>query len=101
MAEARLYYRTDGGALVSRVVTGESAEAPALPEGATPLTEAEYTAALGVVEAEREEYKQELMAGEEAAQQADYDALKASGIPEATARRLSGYTGPAAVQQPA
>ncbi|MDQ1018967.1 hypothetical protein [Streptomyces afghaniensis] len=94
MAEAVLYYRAAGGVLASRVASGETVEAPELPDGATPLTEAEYTAALNQVEAEREAYKQEVTANDESNQQTDYQALRASGIPETTARRLSGYTGP-------
>lgn len=94
MAEAKLYYRTAGGVLASRVVTGESAQAPALPQGATLLTEAEHAQALGEVRAERQEYVDGLVAAAEANQGSDYQALRALGVPEETARRLTGYTGP-------
>ncbi|MEU1852936.1 hypothetical protein ABZ499_27635 [Streptomyces sp. NPDC019990] len=94
MAEATLYYRTAAGVLASRTVTGDQAELPALPEGATPLTEAEYADALADVEAQRHAYVEQLAQEAEANQKADYQALRAAGIPEATARRLSGYSGP-------
>ncbi|MEV5929901.1 hypothetical protein ACPCSG_26960 [Streptomyces cellulosae] len=92
MADATLYYRTAEGSLVSRVVTGGGE--PALPDGATALTEEEYLAALADVEAARQAHADELVAADEANQLADYQALRASGIPEATARRLTGYDGP-------
>ncbi|MEU0947619.1 hypothetical protein ABZ379_33705 [Streptomyces canus] len=92
MAEATLYYRTAGGALASRVVTGEGVETPALPDGATPLTEAEHAAALADVQAQRQEYADGLVAAAEAAQQEDYQALRSLNVPEDTARRLSGYS---------
>jgi hypothetical protein len=95
MAEARLFYRTAGGVLASRVLTGESVEAPALPEGATALTEAEYATALDEVRAERQEYADTLVATATANQTTDYQALRTLNVPEATARRLTGYTGPA------
>lgn len=94
MAEATLYYRTAEGALMSRVVTGETVEAPALPEGATELTAQDYAAELAAVNAARDGYADDLVATDEGNQHSDYQALRASGIPETTARRLSGYTGP-------
>lgn len=94
MADATLYYRTVAGVLTSRAVAGAYAEEPELPEGATTLTEADYMAALADVQEQRATYAQELVDEQEAAQQADYEALRASGIPETTARRLTGYTGP-------
>jgi hypothetical protein len=89
-----LYYRTAGGVLASRTATGDHPETPALPEGATALTEGEYADALADVEAQRASYTQQLKQETETNQQADYEALRTAGIPEASARRLSGYTGP-------
>jgi hypothetical protein len=94
MADVTLHYRTADGALVSRTVSGDQAEAPDLPEGATALTEEEYTAALAQVEADRQAAAEQRQEEAEAAQLADYQALRAAGIPEASARRMSGYTGP-------
>ncbi|MFK0063341.1 hypothetical protein ACIQTN_29450 [Streptomyces werraensis] len=91
MADATLYYRTATGALVSRAVTGE---APDLPEGATELTAEQYALELEAIEEARQEHVEDLVATDEANALADYQALRASGIPEATARRLTGYTGP-------
>ncbi|MDX3345880.1 hypothetical protein PV387_03375 [Streptomyces sp. ME02-6987-2C] len=94
MAGTTLYYRDAEGTLVSRAVSGEAARTPEVPEGATALTSAEYEAALADVEAQRHAHAQQLTETDEANQSADYEALRASGIPEATARRLAGFTGP-------
>ncbi|MGA5202808.1 hypothetical protein [Streptomyces variegatus] len=93
MADVTLHYRTAGGVLASRTVTGDDPQAPQLPEGATPLTEAEYADALADVQAQHAAHVQQLTQEAETNQSADYEALRAAGIPEATARRLSGYTG--------
>jgi hypothetical protein len=94
MAETTLYYRTAGGLLTSRVISGEDVETPRVPEGATVLTEAEYAEALAAVQAERAAYAQQLTETDQANQEADYSALIAAGVPDSTARRLTGYTGP-------
>lgn len=93
MAEVTQYFRTAGGVLASRKTSGDAEEPQPLPEGATELTEEEYGAELADVEAARQEHAEELVAADEANQRADYDALIAAGVPEATASRLSGYTG--------
>ena len=94
MPETTLYYRTAGGALARKAASGDSAQAPALPEGATELTAKEYETELAAVRDARQDHADGLVAEDEANQSADYEALRASGIPEATARRLTGYTGP-------
>lgn len=94
MAQATQYFRTAAGVLASRTTTGDAEEPQPLPEGATELTEEEFTAELADVEAARQQYAEDLVATDEANQSADYTALRSSGIPEATARRLTGYTGP-------
>ncbi|MFZ4160432.1 hypothetical protein ACOZDE_18675 [Streptomyces griseoincarnatus] len=94
MAETIQYFRTADGVLASRKTTGDAEEPQPLPEGATALTEEEYEAALVDVETARQQYAEELVATDEANQSADYTALRTSGIPEATARRLTGYNGP-------
>ncbi|WP_411092323.1 hypothetical protein [Streptomyces sp. 049-1] len=96
MPDTTLYYRTAGGALASQAASGETATAPELPEGATELTQEEYETALAEIQADRQDHADDLVAADETNQSADYQALRASGIPEATARRLTGYTGPAA-----
>lgn len=94
MPDTTLYYRTASGALASQAASGEAAGAPSLPQGATALTREEYETELAAVEAARQEHAEDLVAADEANQSADYEALRASGIPEATARRLAGFTGP-------
>jgi flagellar biosynthesis/type III secretory pathway protein FliH len=94
MVDVTLYYRTADGALVSRTVSGDQVEGPELPEDATVLTEEEYTAARAEVEAARQAHAAQLAAEAEAAQREDYEALRALGVPEVSARRMSGYTGP-------
>ncbi|MGV9913404.1 hypothetical protein [Streptomyces tendae] len=93
MPDTTLYYRTAGGALASQAASGETAGAPSLPEGATALTREEYETELAAIEAARQEHAEELVAADEANQRADYQALRASGIPETTARRLTGFRG--------
>lgn len=92
MADTTLYYRTAEGALVSRTVTGEGE--PVVPDGATVLTPEEHAAELVDIEAQREAHAQELTDADAAAALEDYSALRAAGIPEVSARRLTGYTGP-------
>ncbi len=95
MAEVTQYFRTSDGVLASRTTSGAVDEAAPLPEGSTPLTEAEYTTELAAVEAARQEQAEELVAADEARTREDYLALRGAGVPEATARRMSGYAGPA------
>ncbi|MCC9686849.1 hypothetical protein [Streptomyces sp. MNU103] len=95
MAEVTQYFRTSDGVLASRTTSGAVEEPPPLPEGATPLTEEEYTDELAAVEAARQEHAEELVAEDTANTRTDYLALLDTGVPEASARRMSGYTGPA------
>ena len=94
MADVKQYFRTSDGVLASRTTSGAVDEPAPLPEGATLLTEEEYTAELAAVEAARQEHADDLVAADEARTREDYLALRAAGVPEATARRMSGYTGP-------
>ncbi|MDI9829672.1 hypothetical protein [Streptomyces sp. KAU_LT] len=95
MAEdVTLYYRTAAGVLATRRVSGDQVEAPDLPDGATALTAEEYETELAGVQAERQEYADLLASETEANQAGDYQALRALNVPEDTARRLTGYTGP-------
>ncbi|GAB2327903.1 hypothetical protein AB0N20_22525 [Streptomyces griseoincarnatus] len=95
MAEVTQYFRTSDGVLASRTTSGAVDEPAPLPEGSTPLTEEEYTAGLAAVEAARQEHAEALVAEDTANTRADYLALRDAGVPEATARRMSGYAGPA------
>jgi hypothetical protein len=88
MAEQTFYYEYPDGSLAERVTT---AAEPVHPEGVTLLTEAEYASKLAAAEAAQEQHQADIRAEETAAKQAAYDALIAVGIPEASARQISGY----------
>lgn len=88
------FYRHADGSVSAHTITGPTA--PAAPDGATPVSQAEYETELAMVQARRREHAAQLLADDERRTGEDYAALRQAGIPEATARRLSGYTGPAA-----
>lgn len=83
------HYRLPDGVLALRAVTG--ADLPELPEGATPVTPEEYEAELAELKGEREAHRARLAAEDQKRMKGDYDALRALGVPEETASRLSGY----------
>lgn len=95
MTESTQHYRTADGALAARTVTGM--ELPELPEGATPLTPKQYDTELKRVKAKQEEHKERLAAEDQERMRGDYDALRALGVPESTASRLTGFL----VEEPA
>jgi hypothetical protein len=88
MAEQTFYYEYPDGSLAERVTT---AAEPVHPEGVTLLTEAEYASKLAAAEAAQEQQQADIQAEETAAKKDAYDALIAVGIPEASARQISGY----------
>lgn len=92
MEKTTIYYQYEDGSVAHRVTTGGAK--PATPEGATEISEEEYRAALAAIEDANRERAEERRAEEQARAKADYEALLAAGIPEETARRMSGYTGP-------
>lgn len=69
--------------------------APELLRPGRLVTEDEYMAQVQAVREQQAEHLEDLLDGEAAQQVEDYQALLAAGVPEATARRMSGYTGPA------
>ncbi|WP_019061677.1 hypothetical protein [Streptomyces prunicolor] len=85
------YYQFSDGRLREVTITG-SVSMPE-PEGAVGLSAEEYQAALGVIQAERETARAAREAAEQAEVQAVYLALAAI-LPDAVARRLSGYAPP-------
>lgn len=92
--ERTVYYRyPDGSVEVVTVTVGGDDESPAPPEGAVEIDRQTYEAELAAIEAAREERRRRQADQEQVQQLADYQALTAAGIPEATARRMSGYTG--------
>lgn len=87
--EQTYYYQYPDGSIVSVVASGTE---PTPPEGATVLTKADYDTAVTQHEQARQQRDNDTKAAEAANARSDYDALIAAGIPEATARRLSGHT---------
>ena len=83
------FFRLADGVLAAQTVTGTSL--PDLPEGATLITQEEYEEGLKALQAERDEYRARLDTEDQERMQDDYDALRKLGVPEGTARRLTGY----------
>lgn len=77
---------------VSRM-TSTTGEAPPLAKPGRFVDQAEYDARYAELQAARAEYLAQLQAEDERRTREDYLALRAAGVPEATARRLSGYEG--------
>jgi hypothetical protein len=86
------YLHLADGTLSQITVTGTD---PVIPEGAKLVTQEEYEQLRGAMLEAREARIAELMAAEEESMRTQYADLKAAGIPEATARALSRYEGPA------
>lgn len=93
MADQQIYFKRDDGALGSLTVSGDGAAGPKLPEGAALLSKAAYTRALTGIERGREAHRETVRVQEAAQVRDDYAALRGAGIPEGTARRLSGHAG--------
>jgi hypothetical protein len=89
MTEQTFYYEYPDGSLAERVTTAAD---PVHPQGVTLLTEAEYATKLEAAEAAQEQQQADIRAEETAAKKDAYDALIAVGIPEASARQISGYS---------
>ncbi|WP_326817852.1 hypothetical protein OIE61_29195 [Streptomyces sp. NBC_01762] len=79
----------DGSSGRTESTTGE----PTLTSPGRLVTEAEYQARVDELKAANDAYVAEIQAEDEARQRQDFEALVASGLPDATARRLSGYEG--------
>ncbi|KAA9379597.1 hypothetical protein F5972_08040 [Microbispora cellulosiformans] len=86
------YFRLPGGGV--ELVDQEGGAPYVPPDGAVELTEEEYRQELAAIEAARQAYQEQQEAEATAKAREDYLALKAAGLPEETARRLSGYTPP-------
>jgi hypothetical protein len=84
-----IYYRTATGSLVM-AETSDGVE-PQLPEGAEVVTAETYQAEMDAAEAARETVREQTRLENEQQAHNAYDDLIAAGIPDATARRLSGY----------
>src|SRR3712207_4206290 len=91
--EATTYYvlYDDGSA---SLITSTTGEAPPLAKPGTFIDQQAYETRAEELRQLREQHTAQLLAEEEQRTREDYEALRDNGIPEATARRLSGYTGP-------
>ncbi|MGJ5693538.1 hypothetical protein ACM6RM_10210, partial [Streptomyces pratensis] len=92
--DAVFYVLYDDGSTGRIEVIGQE-EPPTLSKPGRIVTETEYEDRLAELRAEQERLREEQGAEDEARTREDYLALLAAGVPEATARRMSGYTGPA------
>ena len=87
-----IYYRFADGSVAEKVVTVPAEDTVVTPpEGATEITKEQYDTELAAIEAANAAALAETQAADRARQREDYEALLAAGIPEATARRMSGY----------
>lgn len=83
-----LFYRAAHGG-VGRIDYSDNTN-PRLPEGAVEIYEDEYLEGLEAWQQERDGHVETLRAGERAQAADDLAALLAVGVPEPTARRLTG-----------
>ncbi|MET7694884.1 hypothetical protein ABZT06_44430 [Streptomyces sp. NPDC005483] len=84
------YYQLPDGGL--RTVTTSEGVDVSVPDGAMGVSAEEYEAALAAIEEQRARDEAERQAAQEAEERTAYIALAAL-LPDAVARRLSGYTG--------
>lgn len=83
---------TATGALIERVTPdGVPADAP---PGTTQLTQTQYNTELSAINSAKASARAAVQTAESNNAQADYNALVSAGIPAATAKRLTGWTGP-------
>lgn len=90
MADFTVYYRYDNGAYSATTYEGMEPSDVVPPEGATEITQQEYEDGVAEVEAANAAAAAELEAADRQRACDDYAALIAAGVPEATARRMSG-----------
>lgn len=88
--ETTLYIRHASGA-VSKVTTNQDRDSVHVPEGSRIITAKTYAKAHAAITAANEEYIATVRLAEEEQQAGDYEALRAAGIPDGTARRLTGH----------
>lgn len=88
-----VFVRYPGGALGRIAQTGEL-DPDTLVAGGVVITEAEYDAELAGLDAGHAAHVAELAQADADNTLNDYGELRAAGISDAAARRMSGYTGP-------
>jgi hypothetical protein len=88
-----IYYRFPDGSVTARTVesSGDISVNPEPPQGAIPISAAVYASLVSELDAATDQLVVTLRSAEEQRSAEDYEALIAVGIPELTARRLSGY----------
>ncbi|MFE3378688.1 hypothetical protein [Streptomyces anulatus] len=92
MKNTTRYYQLPGGSFTASECSGfEERQAP-VPDGAVEINAQEYETGVAALEAARAQWAADQRAAEAAAACEDYEALIAAGVPEATARRMSGCT---------
>jgi len=79
-------------------ITAAFGTEPLLPEGSTTLTQEQYQELRGQMHDAHEARLAQIQAAEEAARLQQYQDLLEVGLPDATARGLSGYDGPSTEQ---
>ncbi|MDX3237197.1 hypothetical protein PV392_16265 [Streptomyces sp. ME03-5709C] len=80
------------------LITSTTGQEPVLTKPGRLVDEADYTSVFQTLRVANEEHVAELQAEDEQRTREDFEALIALGMPEATARRMSGYEGPAVVE---
>lgn len=75
------------------LIETNSGDTPTLTKPGRTVSEEEYRSHLNGLVEQRAEYLAGLLAGDEERTRGDFEALTAAGIPDATARRMSGYQG--------
>lgn len=88
--ETVAYFRHEDGA-VSRIAATGTTDSVAIPEGAVAISEEEHSSTVQAYTTVHEAYVEGLRATENGQQAEDYAALRAAGIPAATAQRLTGH----------
>jgi len=84
----------EDGSVETQTLPDEPGAEPVLSKPGRNAGEIEYNQFLARIEQQNALWFTETQAREQQLLKADYDALIAAGIPEATARRITGYSGP-------
>ena len=94
MPEETYYIIYDDGTLETLIIAGDGLPEPVLDKPGRITSKLEYDQYKALRDEQNAVFLAELEATEQATRKTDYDALIAAGVPEDTARRLTGYTGP-------
>lgn len=86
-----VYYRR-GKSVGQRTASSSGDGTTVLPDGAEEITHSAYLDAVAVLATARDEHRAEMREAASEASRADYEALITAGLPDASARRMSGHT---------